>query len=515
MIRIQLIRICCLIIVMMAVPSFAGGLFDDLKLSGTFESQYWNHDPDGWTEGEDSIYKGPYTSWENGLGLNLDWRSFFAEIRLRSMQYTDPIHYDPRSREHETDFELFKYTGGYRGDWFKLTAGDFYKSYGRGIVLFVQENKELNLDRSIRGGSVDLTSRWIDLNVFGGQIGWHLFKDVLSNNMIINEYHIKDEALGARAVGHLPAGINLGASFVGIKQYEIIREDYVDEDLALTSADLQISGMFNGLMDFYAEYAQMKWDSEEPFGEEIDDGKAIYSSLTFYAGPVTILSEYKDYDYWSYRYTRPPTADRDDEIAETDDIRGPRIKVDYYFASIDTLFFVSAGRFDNHAHETSYGTVFRNRIDHIYGGIEQKWENLYAQITYGVKEYVTLDEDHRRFTSDIEYTIIGNHSVNLYYEYKFTGNPGVEKDEHKSYLTYSLSPYFSLTAHYSKHTIQQADSDETSDEWIAGEISGSPIPALTLMVVYGQLPPGLICSGGQCRIAPEFDGIQASLTYRF
>ncbi len=509
-------RFLCIVfsLALLSAPTLAGTLFDDFKLSGTFESQYWNHDPNDWTDGEDPVYEGPYTSWENILGLNLDWRSYFAEVRLRSMQYTDPIHYDPRSREHETDFELFKFAAGYRGEWLKVTGGDFYKSYGRGLVLFVQEDKELNLDRSIRGGSVDLTTRWIDFNIFGGDIRWHLFKDLLSS-MTIEDFNIKDRAVGARAVGHLPFNMNLGASYVAVKQYEIIRDKYEDEDLALGSVDFQIAGLFDGMLDLYTEYAELKWDSEEPFGEDLDDGKALYSSITLYAGPVTILGEYKDYDFWASRYSRPPTADRDDEIAETDDIRGPRIRVDYFLASTDTLFYVSGSRFDNHAHETSFGSVFRNRIDHLYGGIEQKWDNLYAHVTYGYKKYVTLDEIHRRITSDIEYTIVGNHSINLYYEYKFTGNPGAEKDEHKSYLTYSISPFLSVTAHYSKHIIQQTGKNRTEDEWIAGEISTTPIPALTLMVVYGKLPPGLICSGGQCRIAPEFEGIQASLSYRF
>ena len=99
-----LVAIACLI---SSERISAAGLFDDLNVSGTFESEYWNHDPDDWTMGEDDIYDGLYTSLENTLSLNMDWISWYAELRLRSMIYDDQIHYDPESREHETDFEFF------------------------------------------------------------------------------------------------------------------------------------------------------------------------------------------------------------------------------------------------------------------------------------------------------------------------------------------------------------------------------------------------------------------------
>jgi hypothetical protein len=490
------------------------GMFDEFGFSGTFESVYWDHDPDDWTHGTDPIYEGPYKSFENSLSLNVDWREWYAEIRLRSMNYENQLRYDPRSREHETAFELFKATAGYRGEYLKVTAGDFYKALARGIVLFVQENKELNLDRTIQGGMLDFVTSPVDVSVFGGEIKWFKFKDNLTDEKV-EEYKINDKVFGGQVVGKLPMGINLGVNAAAVTLYEIIQSEYQDEDLLVGSVDLEASGLFNEKLDFYAEYAELKWDEEMPFGEDREDGKAFYTSATVYLGPVTILGEYKDYDYWNYRYSRPPTADRDDELAEIDDIKGPRLKIDYFINATNTLIYASYGRFDNQGHEGSYGVVVRNEIEHVYGGIEQTWKKLYVHVSYGNKDYVTLDEIHRRATGDFVYSITDKHSLNYYYEYKYTGNPYTSKDEHKMYLTYSMSPWFSVTAHYNKHIVELPNGSEENQKWYAGEIGVNPIPSMSINIIYGELPPGLICSGGQCRIVPEFEGVQASLTYRF
>jgi len=507
-------------VISISIPVSAG-MFDDFSFSGSFESTYWNHDPDGWNEDEDSLYDGPYRSLENTLSLNLDWQNWFASVRLRSMKYNEPIHYDPRSREHETDLELFKFQTGYRGNNFTVIGGDFYKSLAHGIVLFVQEDEDLNIDRTIRGGAVDVTTNPVDITVFGGEIQWYKFKDDISDK-IFDEYKITDKVFGGRAIGRLPGNITLGVSIASAEIFEIIADEYESEGLVTCGVDFEITGFLDGKFDFYAEYATLKWDEDMPFGEETDDGNALYSSLTAYLGDFTVLTEYKDYDYWDYRYSRPPLADREDEESIVDDIRGFRLKVDYFLFETNTLIYLSGSRFDNHSHESSWGTVTRNRIDHVYGGIEQTWDKLYAHLTYGHQKFDALNETHRRGTSDFVYNIADVHSLNLYYEYKFTGNKNpetgqaiAEKDEHKCYLTYSWSPWLSLTAHYNRHIIDKANKPEDKEEWIAGEISWTPISSLAISFIYGELPPGLICSGGQCRIVPAFEGFQAGLTYRF
>ncbi|MBN1354743.1 hypothetical protein JXA40_00575 [bacterium] len=512
--------IAIIAVLLLPFPSHAG-MFEGFNFSGTFESVYWSHDPDDWTEDVDPLYDGPYTSLENNLSLLVDWKKWFAEIRLRSMIYDDPIHYDPRTREHETDLEIFKATAGYRHNRFTITAGDFYKSIAHGIAMYVQEDKELNIDRTLRGGMLEVPTAHLDITVFGGDIRWYKFRDEIREK-IFDEFKIEDRIVGGRLLGKLPFGIDVGATYTRARIYEVIRDELESEDVTVSGGDLAIRGLLSGRLDFYTEYARLNWDEDEPFGNNVEDGEAIYASITAYTGGFTILTEYKDYDYWEYRYTRPPTADRDDEEADIYDIRGFRLKIDYFLPSTNTLIYISGGRFDNHAHESSYQIVTRNRIDHIYGGIEQTWDKLYVHLTYGNKEYKTLNETHRHGTGDFVYNITTRHSLNLFYEYKYTGNEDrdagqiiAEKDEHKSYLTYSVSPWFALSIHYNKHVIAQRNRPDEKDNWVACEAVVTPISALSLSLMYGELPPGLICSGGQCRIVPAFEGIQAMLTYRF
>lgn len=489
-------------------------LSEELILTGTFESTYWDHDPDDWKEGMD-IYEGPYSSFENQLMIHLGWRNWFGEVRLRNMQYEDGIHYDYRSREAEADLEIFKFKLGYLGENFEVIGGDFYQSFGRGIVLYVQEDKDLNLDRTIRGGNARFGNDRFEVQAFGGEVKWFSFLDNASE-MTYVEREINDELFGGRASIRVYENIRLSANYVTGTLYEFIRNESVGEDFQTGSLNVEASGLLNGLFDFYMEYAELYWDSDTPYGVEAEDGEAMYGSLTSYLGDFTVQLEYKSYDYWAYRYGRPPTADREDEVNELDDTRGARIKVDYFMAATDTLIYVSASQFNNQGHEDYLGNIQRNKNTHYYMGIEQNWHHLYAHVTFGIKEYEEIDETHHRATGDFVYTFLDKHSLNLYGEYKYTEISGFEKNEYKTYLTYSMSPYFSVTGHYNRHEFDSTSgSQSTVDDWWAGELSVTPIDTLTINLLYGGLPTGLICSGGQCRIVPEFEGVQASVTYRF
>lgn len=504
------------LVMLLAVASITvqASFAEDMIFTGTFESTYWNNDPDDWKPGMD-IYEGPYSSFENQLMLHLGWKNWYAEARLRNMKYKDGIHYDYRSREYESDIELFKYKLGYQHSNFEVLAGDFYQYLGRGMVLYVQEDKDLNLDRTIQGGQVQVNINRFKAQVFGGKIRWYNFLDDTAS-MTYVERKISDEVFGAGLYYKVYKEITLGANYVTGTLYAYRRNQLMDEDFQTGSINLEAMNLFDGKIDFYGEYARLSWDSDAPFGAETEEGTAIYGSLTAYLNDFTVLVEYKDYDYWNYRYGRPPTADREDEMSELDDTKGPRIKVDYFIPSTSTLLYVSASQFNNQGHPDYLGNVTRNKNDHYYLGVEQNWCDLHVHMTYGIKEYANKDEKHRRATSDIVYSFLTRHSLNLYYEYKFTGVPGTDKIEHKSYLTYSFSPWFAITGHYNQHTFKTIRSgSQNTDSWWAGELTVTPIDALSINLLYGGLPTGLICSGGQCRILPEFEGVQASLTYRF
>jgi hypothetical protein len=504
-----------LIIAFHFVPMHISATFlDDMNVTGTFDSTYWKNDPDDWEPGMD-VYEGPYTSFENQLKLFLGWRNWYSEVRLRNMKYTDGIHYDYRSREYEADLELFKYKLGYRGQNFEIVAGDFYQFLGRGIALYVQEDPDLNIDRTIRGGHVRFNYNRFEAQVFGGKIRWYDYLDDISSMTYI-ERKLTDELFGAGLGFRLHDSVRMGLNYVTGTLYAYRRDTIRDEDFQTGSINIEAFGLAGGLLDLYTEYAQLKWNSDAPFGSPTEDGTAIYASLISYLGNFTVLAEYKNYDYWNYRYGRPPTADREDEMTELDDTKGARVKVDYYIPSTGTLVYISASRFNNQGHPDYSGAVTRNESTHFYGGIEQNWSNVHAHLTYGTKEYENINEKHRRATASLVYSFMPRHSLNMHYEYKYTGVLGFDKTEHKTYLTYAFSPYVSLTAHYNVHLFDTPTSTSTSsDTWWAGEIMLTPIDTLTINVLYGGLPTGLICSGGHCRILPEFEGLQATLTYRF
>ncbi|MBN2053393.1 hypothetical protein JW905_00640 [bacterium] len=395
-----------------------------------------------------------------------------------------------------------------------VRAGDFHLSLGRGLTLSVQKNESLDIEDTIDGGLFKLATTSFELLLSGGEVTRPLPTFRIAE---------KDKVYAARMQGNLPYSLRIGANYVWSEVHEM---DLRLNEYQAYGGDVSFTAP-NDLFDLYCEYAELdsKLSDEEESYNRIPDGSGLYGSLTTSLAGVVVLVEYKDYDHFTYpkdspyyQYNLPPSADREDEANDHEDIRGFRGEVSYFVPAVGTLLHASHGVFEDHG-----GNV---DLTHTYGGIEYTGDWLYVHGVYGHRytdETITgeIETTQDRINLDIQVTFAERHSLTLAVETKRkeerfifgTSLPDqVEvRDENRSFLTYSFSPYLSITAHYAW---DYRRGDDFDDLW-AGEVEVTPCSHFSAKVLYGAQPGGLVCSGGMCRTVPDFEGVKLETTITF
>jgi len=446
----------------------------------------------------------PYDELRNRIALNFQGKNWTLGAELWTQKYWDQEDVPPTDFRQVRTFHAQKRFFEYRHELFTARLGTYYASLGRSICLYVQRDESLNVDDPLDGGFFTLLTNSIQLTVLGGEV-------MSSQNF--EEYLYKDLVYGGHARVSPVSGLWIGAMGVGIEEDSDLG---VPRTFTTIGGDLQYS-LPSGMADFYVEYQDLRIDDDPVY----DSGSALYASLILNFAGVVIQGEYKDYEDWIHPYTNPPNADREDEPNEFQDVVGPRVKVSYLVLPTDSLLYVSYGAFENHE-----GGIEQT---HIYGGVDQRTERLDVSVTYGEIETEDTssptfftDETQQRFTVDGTYALTDHHSLTLHVETKKEIYESLNRrtgfrykqttDLNSSSLGYTLSPFLTVTAHYAWD--RQWKIESAADLW-AGEVTYQPWDVLTFKLFYGEMPGGIVCSGGVCREIPDFDGWKFETVFRF
>jgi len=359
------------------------------------------------------------------------------------------------------------------------------------------------------GGLFKLDTGPVDVTLFGGQI---------ESAQNTRDERYQDVLYGGQVRVPLPLGARIGLNGVVVDE----DEDFVPQrKFTVLGGDFSYASPGGGV-ELYVEYQDLDISVDEAYFVGETTGSALYGSLIFSLAGFVIEAEYKDYENWIHPYSNPPSADRVDEANDVENVVGPRLKVDYLIVPIDLLLYVSYSQFESQDGNTDY--------DHAYVGLEQHAEHYDLTATYGdrMKEnQATADlidrQGQERFTMDLTVFLADRHSVNLYVETLKETQEIINRntdlhltqvvDLNKSYLSYSFSPTFIATVHYAWDRSWQGKL--AGENLWGGEIVLQPWDFLTLKAFYGALPGGLVCSGGVCRILPDFEGYKLEATYRF
>jgi hypothetical protein len=336
----------------------------------------------------------------NRLNVDLAWRNLRFFTRWDTTVYfatPDGACGDPMttpaplvSRFCQKYFYLEKIGVEYTSRNIEATLGDFYVSFGRGLVLSIRKLDELG----------------IDTTVLGGKFIFH--EGNLQATLVLGATNVQnvDEATGRST----DACRGVSPSAVGCDPYDMIagaRVEYRFLDkvivgiheaggiLAQNITDKQShpDSMFNygGSIDaprltrwlgLYLEAAGQSLSS----ADVRQTGYAIYGALTGYFGPASVLLEVKHYSTfhrWSssinrsfpefapVSYNQPPTAERvqTELIAPIYDVTGPRLRVDYRINRW-LLVYASYGFFEDRGLPNTGVLQYHDP----YAGAEIRWD---------------------------------------------------------------------------------------------------------------------------------------------
>ena len=313
-----------------------------------------------------------------------------------------------------------------------------------------------------------------------------------------------------------------------------------------------IAGKFSAYLE--GNYLQnTKWRSstnekdETLLNLEDDTGYAFYGTVSGYFGPVTILAEakhYKDYkinasphpatygtagitQLSELQYISAPTLERiDQRWQENSNVTGAHLKVDYKLPIGNNRVFVS-GAFFQDAPATDEQTI------HTYAGWEHKTNNGDRYILQaGFRgEDAPLEELTRlrmfHIDADCYIKLGGKHDLQFHINHEFRtmnpdAGPGLEDDylEGTTYLSWNMAPHWSFTMQFEYLTNQMncgTDGSCSGDPWwYPGAFVVYKINQSSFVRLFGgKGKGGLKCSGGVCRVFPDFEGVKLDTTLRF
>ena len=496
-------------ILLLAVPSLAqeagaGEVTDSaepppkekISISGTLATLV----EDNRTRELDGEEDGDYQKYKGLLSLNLGWKMLSAGVQLEYLYYSDPELAIPGDLDRVRDgFSLRKYWLDYVSDRFKGRLGTFFTSFGYGMTLYVQKNEVVGLDEPIHGIDLDGELGPFEFEALGGNVTDPLLEDAFNRQF-------EDTIWGARALVNLPKETYLSASYVEAELESLFPAQDKDQvDVWSVGAGGYELG---GVLDLHGEWAQI--DKVERGRAE--DGYGGYLSAAASFGLVTILGEYKDYWNFDYRYNNPPTCGPSTESYAFSDVKGPRLLVSGNILATGTLITGSYGDFDSHRKEDSLGGLDGDGQVEWNVAIEETVGPVYLEADYFHRDWTNREITEEHVVSNLHVTTLGGRGdVAVGYDLRKESSNYAARADHRSYLSFSMSPWGSVGVRY-------AWTDKTNvpkEEFWGGEIQYLPSRAITLTLFVGSDPGGLVCAGGQCREQPPFKGFWTTLNWRF
>jgi len=492
--------IAALLLAMAAAPAWAQEEGDDggaeersYRLFGTWNVTYEDNQTN---EDQDEAYQ----KFKSLLNLNLVWWRMSAGVQLEYLDWSDPELVDPGDLDRLREgFELRKYWIEYLSDPFDARLGTFFTSFGHGMTLYVQKNDVVGYDEPIHGGTATVQLGRFELTALGGEV-----TEPLLSNRFGREF--EDTVWGTAARVELPADLYLGGSLVGAELQSTLPNQPDDE---VDAWSVEAGGMeVASVLDVHAEWSEI---SKTERGRR-ETGHGGYLALSSTLGPVTLLGEYKDYWNFEYRYNNPPTAGSNLEQYEHSDVKGPRLMVTGDIVATGTRLWGSVGDFNTHRSEDSAGGAEGDRQLEWYAGVEETAGFLYLEASYFNRDWRErgISEEHIIADAHIA-TLGGRGDISFGYDSRREDFSFASSVLDRSYVGFSLSPYGSVTARWAREDRSTVGAE---DFW-GGEVEFFPIRAITLGLFVGSDPGGLVCSGGQCRIEPPFEGLRAKFAWRF
>jgi hypothetical protein len=424
--------------------------------------------------------------WESEFELNLDVDNLSYYLRLSDLNYF-PDQNDP-----------WRWEKGYvkwKDNDFKLTAGSFGALFGRGLTLNMYEDRLLEHDNELEGVKIEYEFEDFDITALYGVR--RKFDDIAES-----------EVRGARVEYSLGRGSQIGASIASIEFPDTSYTDAVPRnlnydvyagDISLKLDDLKIYGEAAALRRDEVDYLSNSFDSNG------DDGEGYFVSASYFGNGFTASAEYKYYRGMGQPFSVLPSVRRWEEqaAATPDDDEG------YNFQLLMTpwddgtqlkALYSQDNSLDKNRGYTEAAFIYTSPPTRRTTWIGEYWHVFESNTDY----------DIQRLTVNHQYDDDWTFGVHLERE---AISPGFTDDYTDFLWQADLSYKSDLNIVYTQE--QTGKDTQANDQWGLLEVLYRPRDDHELNLSYGQRRAGFVCSGGVCRLEPEFDGFRIDYQIRF
>jgi hypothetical protein len=412
----------------------------------------------------------------------------------------------------DSTFEAFpfRYVEFQRDD-IRITAGNFYDIFGRGIAFRSYENRDIRIDNSLDGIRVAGTRDIFDFKFMTGSM---LLKDAsgLSQRRrgLLHAANFESRLTDRYALGPLNY-LLLGTSWVRQEIPEAGRRE-----IATVRGETGLGPVY-----FYGEY-----------GDKLNrDGSAIYLGTNIDLFGAGLSLEYKRYEDFAMRindpqvsalsvdYNNPPALTREHSYTllsrnaytvNVDDETGYQVEFTWSPAPMNTLLA-------NYSRTESLdGTL---RFEEFYA----EWTRYQGERFYGVVAFASqINEDIRSVVPvvELEFFVDPRNSFRTELQHQHQKSTFLgEFDVDLLVAEYSRSPTWTLSLIAERDNMSdfQRELQQLPDRnvFIAGQASIHLSESNDLQVFAGARQKGKVCVGGVCRTEPEFEGVEVKLFSRF
>ena len=248
---------------------FFSSLFAQIEYSNYLNFRYGNG-------GDDYTYDEIYSNL--GITLNRPEHRFEASL---SLELSNPPEIGLKE-EGVREFLL-----GYYNENFSLELGDFYKTWGRGLILNQVMYQHLDFDTGARGISIEYQKDDLTLNVLGGESGIRKSTTLLGGyNPRVPNYFLDQNIYGS--------DLTLSSSGL-IMGFSLLLTEQSDTDISSTIGGMRFEKTYNK-GDLFLSFMHKKSERNGTENDlETDKGNGIYVSNVNYIDNWSLTSNYRRY----------------------------------------------------------------------------------------------------------------------------------------------------------------------------------------------------------------------------
>jgi hypothetical protein len=431
--------------------------------------------------------------FENRLDIRLDHSSITLGLTYESMQ---PSRKSALTRADSTYSAITQRWAMLHHDLFDITGGTFMASLGNGLLLDATEVRDLQRDHHLDGAKVVFQAFDCDLKVLAGLADWDNNTRFMAGEISSNKQYFP---IGAGYMRYDVEAWSMLPALIG-ETYEVHATPTV------------------GPFDADIRYAQT-WRGHSGGGVEYR-GNVLSGSASAFVGPLTFYGEFLAVDSFIVKgyaedYVTLPLVVRQPSytlVSRHLALINPREATAFsgeigISPVLDSDITASFAMIDHPEVSADYKEAY---ID-----FHRNWGELSLKAAYQLQMAGEEDPTHN-FIIEPLYYFTERKSLLLDLEFQ----SGVEFGEKATNLyglaEFTLSPIGAIGVEGGR--IQEWDLETNGlkpDNFIRIYIDGEIVKNHKLTLAYGKRPGGFTCSGGTCRMEPEFQGFELKLSSSF